>query len=295
MLWLIQLLLPLSLLLWLAFLPARHILGRTFQSAGTAAILLALHLAGLWIMPPWWTPWIYWGLFAIAVWRGWSMPIRPGIAAADYFLVIFWAGLVGFGGWVSSQALVARTLPPGKIVALSSPLAAGSYYVANGGSGEILSSHLRTLPRATTGQRNYWGQSHAVDITAMDRWGLMASETTSVLAPCAGRVVRAHDGEADGGPVDLASATARAGNYTLIRCGQFDILLAHFRKDSLRIRAGEPVRQGQPIGTLGSSGASDMPHLHIHAQHPGTAAAPFSGEPVPMRIDGRYLVRGDWP
>ena len=295
MLWLIQLLLPLALLLWLAFVPAQHFVGWILQSAGTAAVLLALHLAGLWIMPPWWTPWIYWVLFSIAVWRGWRMQRRPSMAAADYVLIMLGAVMVGLGGWVSFQALIARTPPSGEMILLASPLEAGAYYVANGGSREILNSHLRTLPRATTGQRIYWGQSHGVDITAMDRWGLMASEPTAVLAPCAGRVVRAHDGEADGGPVNLASATARAGNYALIRCGQFDILLAHFQKDSLRIRAGEAVRQGQPIGTLGSSGASDMPHLHIHAQRPGTVAAPFSGEPLPMRIDGRYFVRGDRP
>jgi hypothetical protein len=295
MLWLIQLLLPLSLLLWLAFLPARHMLTRIFQSLGTAAILLALHLAGLWIMPPWWTPWIYWGLFAIAVWHGWRTKTRPNLAAVDYVLILFWAAMAGFGGWVSFQALGARTPPPGGIADLASPLAAGCYYVANGGSREIVSSHLRTLPRATIGQRNYWGQSYGVDITAINRWGLMASEPTAVLAPCAGRVVRAQDGEADGGPVDLSSPTARAGNYALIRCGQFDILLAHFRKGSLRVAPGDLVRESQPIAALGNSGASDMPHLHIHAQRPGTAAAPFSGKPVPMRIDGRYLVRGDRP
>lgn len=99
----------------------------------------------------------------------------------------------------------------------------------------------------------------------------------------------------DGGPVDLASPTARAGNYAVIRCGQFDILLAHFRKGSLCVATGYLVRSGYPIATLGSSGASDMPHLHIHAQRPGTAAKPFSGEPIPMRIGGRYLVRGDRP
>lgn len=293
MLWLIQLLLPLALLLWLAFLPARHMLGRIFQSAGTAALLLALHLAGLWIMLPWWTPWIYWGLFVTALWRGWSIRFRPSIAAADYAVIVFWAGMVGFSGWVSDQAIGARSPPPEEIVALAAPLAVGRYYVANGGSLEILSAHLRTLPRATIGQRNYWGQSYAVDITAMDRWGLMASETIIVLAPCDGRVIRTHDGEVDGGPVDLASPTARAGNYALMRCGQFEILLAHFRKGSLRVAPGDIVREGQSIASLGSSGASDMPHLHVHAQRPGTAAAPFSGKPVPMLIDGRYLVRGD--
>lgn len=293
MLWLIQLLLPLALLLWLAFLPARHMLTRIFQSLGTAAILLGLHLAGLWITPPWWTPWIYWVLFAIAVWRGWRMQTRPGVAAADYALILFWAGLSGFGGWVSSEALVARTAPPGEIADLAAPLAAGRYYVASGGSREIVSSHLRTLPRATIGQQNYWGQSYGIDITAMNPWGLTASESTAVLAPCAGRVVRSHDGDADGSPVDLSSPTARAGNYALIRCGQFDILLAHFRKGSLRVAPGDLVREGQPIAALGNSGASDLPHLHIHAQRPGTQAAPFSGKPVPMRINGRFLVRGD--
>ena len=293
MLWLIQLLLPLALLLWLALKPAHHRLGRMFQGAGTAAILLALHLAGLWIIPPWWTPWLYWVLFAVALWRGWRVLSRRSLAAADYALFLFWAGIAGYGGWVSSQALGARTQPLGEFAALASPLAGGRYYVANGGSRETSSSHLRTLPRATRGSRAYWGQSHAVDITAMNRWGMMASTTSTVLAPCSGRVVRAHDGEVEGGAVDLASPTARAGNFAFIRCGQFVILLAHFREGSLRVTVGQSVRQGQAIGAFGSSGASDMPHLHIHAQRPGTVAEPFSGKPVPLRINGHYLVRGD--
>lgn len=293
MLWLIQLLLPLVLLLWLAFLPSRHMLTRIFQSLGTAAILFGLHLAGLWITPPWWTPWIYWVLFAITVWRGWRMQTRTAIAAADYALILFWAGLSGFGAWVSSKALVARTAPPGEIADLAAPLADGRYYVANGGSQKLVSSHVRTLPRATISQRNYWGQSYGVDITAMDRWGQTASEPTAVLAPCAGRVVRTHDGDPDGSPFDLSSPTERAGNYALIRCRQFDILLAHFRKGSLQVAPGDLVREGQSIATLGNSGASDLPHLHIHAQRPGTQSAPFSGKPVPMRIGGRFLVRGD--
>ncbi|MGB5076470.1 MAG: M23 family metallopeptidase [Sphingorhabdus sp.] len=295
MIWLIQLLLPVALLLWLAFRPSRHKLVRISQIAGTAALLLALHLAGLWINLPWWTPWMLWGLFALALWRGRPVCVQSAFNSGDYLLVMFWAGLAAFGGWVSGQALGARTPPPGEIASVAMPLPAGRYYVANGGSREMLNAHLQTMPRATIGQRNYWGQSYGVDITAMDRWGLIASKTTTVLAPCAGRVVLAHDGEADGGSVDLASPTARPGNFAFIRCGQFDILLAHFSMGSLRVIAGEVVSEGQPVGTLGSSGASDMPHLHIHAQRTGTSAAPFSGKPVPMRINGRYLVRGDRP
>jgi murein DD-endopeptidase MepM/ murein hydrolase activator NlpD len=293
MIWFVELLLPVALLCWLAFKPARHLRIRLLQIVGTAAILLALQLAGLWILPPWWTPWVYWALFAVALWRGRSAPTRSATGAANYAQIIFWAGAIGIGGWISSQALSAGIAPAGEIAAFSMPFQEGRYYVANGGSQDILNTHLRTLPRATTGQRNYWGQSYGVDITAMNRWGLPTNTTKTILAPCAGRVVRAHDGDADGGLVDLSSPTARAGNYALIRCGKFDILLAHMRNGSLRVRTGDLVTSGQSIGALGNSGASDLPHLHIHAQRPGTGTAPFSGKPVPMHLDGRYLVRGD--
>lgn len=35
------------------------------------------------------------------------------------------------------------------------------------------------------------------------------------------------------------------------------------------------------------------PHLHIHAQLPGTLERPISGVPVPIRFQGRCLVRND--
>lgn len=47
------------------------------------------------------------------------------------------------------------------------------------------------------------------------------------------------------------------------------------------------------MGLVGNSGNTGEPHLHIHAQRPGSAIAPLSGEPVPVRFGGRYLVRND--
>jgi hypothetical protein len=44
------------------------------------------------------------------------------------------------------------------------------------------------------------------------------------------------------------------------------------------------------VGNTGNTGA---PHLHIHAQRSSTTSAPIAGEPVPMLIDGRFLVRND--
>ena len=64
------------------------------------------------------------------------------------------------------------------------------------------------------------------------------------------------------------------------------------RRGSVRVRADDRVYQGQPIGTVGNSGNTGEPHLHIHAQRPGTPAEPLAGEPLPITLGGRYLVRG---
>ncbi|MBS9405419.1 hypothetical protein KG088_17565 [Halomonas sp. TRM85114] len=48
------------------------------------------------------------------------------------------------------------------------------------------------------------------------------------------------------------------------------------------------------LGEVGNSGASTEPHLHIHAQRPVPDGAPtISGDPLALRIEGRFLVRGD--
>ncbi len=84
-----------------------------------------------------------------------------------------------------------------------------------------------------------------------------------------------------------------AGNNILIRCGDADVLLGHFKQGSLRVRRGDAVTVGQALAAVGNSGNSGEPHLHIHAQQPGTDNAPLSGKPLPMRFDGRFLVRND--
>ena len=54
------------------------------------------------------------------------------------------------------------------------------------------------------------------------------------------------------------------------------------------------VAVGDRLGEVGNSGASTEPHLHIHAQRPApNGAPPISGEPLALRINARFLVRGD--
>jgi murein DD-endopeptidase MepM/ murein hydrolase activator NlpD len=59
------------------------------------------------------------------------------------------------------------------------------------------------------------------------------------------------------------------------------------------VHPGDYVTTNTVLGEVGNSGNSTEPHLHIHAQRPGRIWDPFIGDPLPIRLDGRYLVRND--
>ena len=84
-----------------------------------------------------------------------------------------------------------------------------------------------------------------------------------------------------------------AGNHVLLRCQQADVLLGHFKTGSLKVAVGDLVTVGVGIAEVGNSGNTGEPHLHIHAQQAGTVSEPFSGNPLPIHLEGRFLVRSD--
>ncbi len=57
---------------------------------------------------------------------------------------------------------------------------------------------------------------------------------------------------------------AAAGNYVLIAHANGEhSLYAHLKKGSVRVKSGDIVRAGDPVGEAGSSGNSTEPHLHF--------------------------------
>src|SRR5262249_42032667 len=62
------------------------------------------------------------------------------------------------------------------------------------------------------------------------------------------------------------------GNYVVLALGTGRFALyAHLQPSSVRVKKGQRVRAGQALGLVGSSGSSDLPHLHFQlmdAQHP---------------------------
>ncbi len=196
-------------------------------------------------------------------------------------------------------ALVGRVTPE-NAVGLEFPLANGTYYVASGGANKLVNAHFLTLEGER--YRPFRGQSYGVDLMTLDRWGLRAKGIAPhdpaayaiwgepVYAPCGGRVIQAVNDRPDMRP----PATDRdylPGNNVLLECGRVWVLLAHLQNGSLRVRTGDTVAVGQMLGLVGNSGNSAEPHLHVHAQRPGTTEAPASGEPLHVLFDGRLPVR----
>lgn len=124
-----------------------------------------------------------------------------------------------------------------------------------------------------------------------------------VLAPAAGRVVSAHDGARD----HLSRSTWPAvaylmaegvvreltgtllGNRVVLDLGDGSYcLLAHLRRGSVSVRAGDVVQPGDQVGECGNSGSSSEPHLHVHLMDHGRPSL-AAGVPIAFRdveVDG---------
>ena len=95
-----------------------------------------------------------------------------------------------------------------------------------------------------------------------------APQGTPVLAPRGGRVRT------------VAFQAAGAGHYVVLDgAGEDrDYVFMHLQAGSVRVRAGQGVRTGQRIASVGSTGVSGGPHLHFEVWEGGPWAA--GGRPV---------------
>jgi hypothetical protein len=187
-------------------------------------------------------------------------------------------------------------------VSLAFPLKNGTYYIANGGSVELLNSHLDLLRSKRL--RELRGTSYAVDIVKLNASGVRATglqptDPTQyaifgdpLYAPCDGEVLQSANTLPDMPPPQADSKNEK-GNFVLLQCNsdQSVVFMAHLKKGSVKVTAGDRVTTGQQLGEVGNSGDSGEPHLHINAQRPDSSKTTLDGDPLPIRFEGRYLVR----
>ena len=172
----------------------------------------------------------------------------------------------------------------------------GTWWVVWGGPTELQNYHV-VAP----------DQRHAYDLLVWRRGATYRGVGTNnadywawgrpIVAPAAGTVVEAVDGIRDNRPqVEVENREAPAGNHVVVDLGNGEYaLLAHMRKGSVRVRAGDRVGPGDLLGLTGNSGNSSEPHLHFHLQDRPELFTGARGLPVAFvgyRADGRRIARG---
>jgi hypothetical protein len=299
----LQVIAPIVLLTLLAMSRERNDAAWLLTTISVGLYLAAVGIGGIWLVLPWYTPVLY-GLTFIAaavvsLRRAASRGPWPGTTAGWFVLTAraFVCVLVlALAAYVASGQAA-----PSSAINLKFPLRQGTYLVVNGGSNTLLNAHLEmNAPRFHA----YRGSSNGIDIVRVNNLGFRARGLLpddlkryeifgdSIFSPCGGEVVEAVDGVQEMTPPRMDRGNM-AGNHVIIRCKTAWLLLGHMQRGSVRVARDQHVATGDFLGRVGNSGNTNEPHLHVHAQTPGTAREPFSGDPIPILFDGRFFVRSD--
>jgi murein DD-endopeptidase MepM/ murein hydrolase activator NlpD len=100
---------------------------------------------------------------------------------------------------------------------------------------------------------------------------IAAPRGTPVLSATGGRVLKLFDSKAGGRMVYAADSTER-----------YILMYAHLDAYAPGLAEGQPLRRGQPIGTVGTSGNAppNLPHLHFAVARAGDVKQWWKGVPV---------------
>lgn len=108
------------------------------------------------------------------------------------------------------------------------------------------------------------GKSHKSEGKSNEDYYAFGQE---LLASCDAEVVLAVDGVPDNKPGVLNKLYV-PGNSVLLKTKNNEyIFYAHFKQNSIKVKRGDKVKQGQLLGLCGNSGNSSEPHLHFHIQN----------------------------
>lgn len=103
-----------------------------------------------------------------------------------------------------------------------------------------------------------------------------------LLAPADGQVVDVQDGYQDNAPGRPVPDSPR-GNTVLISHGNAEFSrLDHLKQNSIKVKKGDKVKQGDVVAECGNSGPSPAPHVHYQLQN-------SAGIPLPDSLPVQFV------
>ncbi len=115
-----------------------------------------------------------------------------------------------------------------------------------------------------------------------------------VVSPADGRVIKAEGGY-DDNPPGKPTGDPADGNVVSVVIGSGEdtetAVFNHLKQNSLKVKIGDQVKQGQELAQCGNSGGGPVPHVHFQMQRGG-------GNPVPVQFvnyiaDGKPVDSGE--
>lgn len=113
------------------------------------------------------------------------------------------------------------------------------------------------------------------------------------LAPADGVVVSMENNVEDNEPVGTFNEEQPLGNYVILDHGNEEFsYLVHFKHQSIVVKQGEKVMQGDLLGLVGNSGNSSEPHIHFHVAN---SPDPMNSKSIRINFNGkRDLIQGNF-
>lgn len=197
---------------------------------------------------------------------------------------------------------------------LSFPLRNGKYTITDGGDGKIsplMNYHYMFLTvnkfKTLLTKSDSWdnnsklqsGDRYAVDVVKLNNIGALSKKILpheinnyeiyedDIYSPCDGQAIEVVDNYDNNIPL-TGGYPKNVGNHVIIKFNNSNkaIVLGHMQKDSIKIKSGDIVKEGQIIGKVGNSGWSEWPHVHIKVMEMKDDNF-WNGEPVPFTFDNK--------
>lgn len=138
-----------------------------------------------------------------------------------------------------------------------------AWFVSNGGRDPEKNNHIR-VDGPQNQQFGYdFRQKRKGTEKNLEDFGVFGKE---VIAPGNGIIVQVIDGS-----IDVAfgerDRSVGVGNAIIIdhKNGEFS-LLCHFKQNSIKVKVGDTVKQGEIVGLCGNTGNTSEPHIHFNLQ-----------------------------
>ncbi len=116
-----------------------------------------------------------------------------------------------------------------------------------------------------------------------------------VAAPADGTVVMVNNTFADNSPGHSDQVMPNGNRVMIYHGNQEYSLLLHLKQDSIKVKTGDKVKQGDVVAECGNSGNSPVPHLEYRLQNSRGTPYPFTlpAQFVDYVADGKPVAAGE--